>query len=226
MKKITSKQVFTYVFLLGIIAIVAMYFLVYKKNMELVDQKNASNAVLNERVKALEQYYIDEPRYLEEMEPIKTEIDALLAPYASDVTDLDLIMQAVKTQQVAPIVYSGINLGTKNVLKTIGADIVQNAAVEKYQEQISFVEQTCTLPNKISYDGLKTAIQSLFDSEYMIGIRSITYAKAGDQGELQGSIDLSYYYVTGTGKEYIKPVFPEYVSGTENIFGVAKDEEE
>ena len=56
MKKITSKQVFTYVFLLGIIAIVAMYFLVYKKNMELVDQKNASNAVLNERVKALEQY--------------------------------------------------------------------------------------------------------------------------------------------------------------------------
>lgn len=226
MKKITSKQVFTYVFLLGIIAIVAVYFLVYKKNMTLAEQKNASNAVLNERVTALEQYHIDEPRYLEEMEPIKAEIDSLLAPYASNVTDVDLIMQAVKTQQVAPIVYSGINLGSKNVLKTIGADIVQNAAVEKYQEQISFVEQTCSLPNKITYDGLKTAVQSLFDSEYMIGIRSITYAKAGDQGDIQGNIDLSYYYVTGTGKEYVKPELPEYVSGTENIFGVAKDEEE
>ena len=226
MKKITSKQVFTYVFLLGIIAIVAVYFLVYKKNMTLAEQKNASNAVLNERVTALEQYHIDEPRYLEEMEPIKAEIDSLLAPYASNVTDVDLIMQAVKTQQVAPIVYSGINLGSKNVLKTIGADIVQNAAVEKYQEQISFVEQTCSLPNKITYDGLKTAVQSLFDSEYMIGIRSITYAKVGDQGDIQGNIDLSYYYVTGTGKEYVKPELPEYVSGTENIFGVAKDEEE
>lgn len=226
MKKITSKQVFTYVLLLGIIAVVAVYFLVYKKNMELADQKNASNATLNQRVKSLEQYHIDEPRYLEEMEPMKKEIDVLLEPYASNVTDLDLIMQAVKTQQVAPIVYSGINLGGKNVMKAISVDTVQKAAVEKYQEQITFVEQTCTLPNKITYEGLKTAVQSLFDSEYLIGIKSITYAKAGENGELQGNIDLSYYYVTGTGKEYVKPVLTEYESGTENIFGVKKDEDE
>lgn len=226
MKKITSKQVFTYVLLLGIIAVVAVYFLVYKKNMEIANQKNASNATLSQRVAALEQYHINEPTYLEEMEPIKAEIDTLLEPYASNVTDLDLIMQAVKTQQVAPIEYSGINLGTKNVLRAISADVVQNAAVEKYQQPINFMEQTCVLPNRITYDGLKTAVQSLFESEYMIGIKSITYAKAGDNGELQGTIDLSYYYVTGTGKEYVKPVLTEYESGTENIFGMKQEEDE
>lgn len=226
MKKITSKQVFTYVLLLGIIAVVAVYFLVYKKNVELADQKNASNATLNQRVKALEQYHIDEPKYLEEMEPMKKEIDRLLEPYASNVTDLDLIMQAVHTQQVAPIVYSGINLGGKTVMKSISADTIQKAAVEKYQEPIAFMEQTCVLPNQITYEGLKTAVQSLFDSEYMIGLRSLTYTKAGENGELQGSIDLSYYYVTGTGKEYVKPELTEYESGTENIFGVKDDEEE
>ena len=226
MKKITSKQVFTYVLLLGIIAVVAVYFLVYKKNVELADQKNASNATLNQRVKALEQYHIDEPKYLEEMEPMKKEIDRLLEPYASNVTDLDLIMQAVHTQQVAPIVYSGINLGGKTVMKSISADTIQKAAVEKYQEPIAFMEQTCVLPNQITYEGLKTAVKSLFDSEYMIGLRSLTYTKAGENGELQGSIDLSYYYVTGTGKEYVKPELTEYESGTENIFGVKDDEEE
>ena len=226
MKKITSKQIFTCVLLLGIIALVAVYFLVYKKNIELAEQKNASNVTLQKRVESLEQYHIDEPRYLEEMEPIKADIDEFLKPYPANVMDLDLIMQAVKTQQVSPIVYSGINLGAKRVMKTISTEVVQNAAVEKYQEQISFVEQTCTLPNKITYDGLKTAVQSLFDSEYLIGIKSITYAKAGQNGELQGTIDLSYYYATGTGKEYVKPEMTEYESGTENIFGVAKDEEE
>ncbi|MBR4085026.1 MAG: hypothetical protein IKK33_12185 [Lachnospiraceae bacterium] len=226
MKKITSKQIFTSVLLIGIVALVALYFLKYKKDMEYVDLKKASNATLDMRVKALEQYHIDEPTYLAEMGPIKAEIDEYLEPYASNVTDLDLIMQAVAVQQVSPIEYTAIDLGSKNVMKAIGSDVVQNAAIEKYQEQITFVEQTCSLPNKITYDGLKTAVQSLFDSDYLIGIRSITYTKAGDQGELQGKIDLSYYYVTGTGKEYVKPVLPEYISGTENIFGVAKDEEE
>ena len=84
MKKITSKQVFTYVLLLGIIAVVAVYFLVYKKNVELADQKNASNATLNQRVKALEQYHIDEPKYLEEMEPMKKEIDTRFADARKD----------------------------------------------------------------------------------------------------------------------------------------------
>lgn len=226
MKKITSKEIFTYVLLLGIIAIVAVYFLVYKKNIEAADQINAANATLEQRVKALEQYHIDEPTYLAEMEPIKAEIERYLEPYASNVTDLDLIMQAVKTQQAAPIIYSGVNLGNKNVMRAISADVVLNAGVEKYQEQIAFMEQTCTLPNRINYEGMKAAIESLFNSDYMIGIKSITYVKAGEEGELQGSIDLGYYYVTGTGKEYVKPVLTEYESGTENIFGVKKDEEE
>ena len=56
--------------------------------MEYVAEKDANNIILNERVKALEQYHIDEPRYLEEMEPIKAEIEDKLSPYASDVTDL------------------------------------------------------------------------------------------------------------------------------------------
>lgn len=226
MKKITSKQVFSSLLLICIVALVALYFLKYKKDMEYVAEKDANNIILNERVKALEQYHIDEPRYLEEMEPIKAEIEDKLSPYASDVTDLDLIMQAVKTQQVAPIEYTAISFGNKNVMKYIGADVVQNAAIEKYQQDIIFMEQTCTLPNKITYEGLKTAVKSLFESEYMIGIQNITYAKAGNQGELQGTIDLSYYYVTGTGKEYVKPELIEYEYGTENIFGVADDEEE
>lgn len=226
MKRITSKQIFTSVLLIAIVALVALYFLKYKKDMEYVASKEASNATLSVRVQALEGYYTEEPRYLEEMGPIKADIDDRLAPYASDVTDLDLIMQAVKTQQVAPIEYTGINFGSKNVMKYIGADVVQNAAVEKYQQDIIFMEQECTLPNKITYEGLKTAVKSLFDSEYMIGIKSITYTKAGDQGELQGNIDLAYYYVTGTGKEYVKPELIDYEEGTENIFGMADDEEE
>lgn len=224
MKKITSKEVFTCVLMLGIIAVVAVYFLVYKKNNELAAAKEATNVTLEARVKSLKQYYDNEPKYLEEMEPIKKDIDMYLEPYPADTTDLDLIMQAVKTQQIAPIQYSNIGLGAKRVMKAVSADVVQKAAVEKYQEQISFVEHSCSLPNKISYEGLKTAVKSLFESDYLIGIKTITYVKADGDGNLQGNIELAYYSAKGTGKEYVKPELVEYISGTENIFGVDKED--
>jgi len=224
MKKITSKQIFTYAILLGIIAIAAVYFLVYKKKVELAEQTRATNMALAERVESLKVYHINEAKYLEEMEPLKEEIDVMLAPYPADVKDIDLIMQAVNTQAVSPIHYTGINLGNLGIMQSISSDVVVNAGVEKYQEQIDFCERTTTYTTAITYEGLKEAVQSLFDSEYLIGINSISYTKTDGEGGLMGTMDLAFYSVSGTGKEYVKPEIPPYVSGTENIFGLAEEE--
>lgn len=226
MKKITSKQVFTYVFLLGIIAIVAVYFLVYKKNMDLAAQKNASNDTLQVCVDALKQYYDAEPEYLAKMEPMQKEIDEILAPYPSKTMEEDLIMQAVNTQMITPITYSSIALGQNTVMRAIGADVVTNAGIEKYQEQINFVERKATYTNQIDYPGLKDAIRAIQESDYMIGINSISYVTMGTEGKLSGSLDLSFYSVSGTGKEYVKPNILPYVSGTDCIFGFELEEEE
>ncbi len=226
MKKITSKQIFTYVALLCIIIIGAVYMFVYKKNMEEAKAIEASNVTLAKRVASLKTYYDNEKMYKEEMEPMKEEIAEILEPYPAMIKEDDIIMQAVYTQVAAPIQYSSVNVGGESVLKAVSADVVTKAAIEGYDKKISFKAKSATLPNEVDYENLKVAIQSLYDSNYMIGIRSLTYAKGGEDGKLSGNMDLVFYSVDGVGKEYVAPVVAPYVSGTENIFGNVNEEED
>lgn len=223
--KLTSKQIFTYVALLGVIVLAAVYFLVYKKNTDLATATRDSNAALAVRVDSLKVYYDNEAKYLEEMEPMKTQMKEILEKYPADTQEEDIIMQAVHTQLETPVVYSNINLGEKSVLKSVGKDVVIGASLEEYQESISFVERTGTYVNRVTYANLKEAIQGIFDSEYYIGIKSIVYS-AGEEDELNGTLELAFYSATGTGKEYTLPNILPYISGTENIFNNTEVEEE
>lgn len=221
--KITSKQVCGAVALIGLLAIVLVYVMVFKKYNGLAEETRQSNEVLSERVANLKKYYIEEPQYLEKMEVLKAEIDELLAPYPADIKEEDILMQAVYTQMVAPIVYSSINMGEKTAYSSVGGDVVVNAGVEKYQQAIVFSQKKATLSNEITYEGLKDTIKSLYESNYLIDIPGITYSK-GNEDKLNGTLDIVFYSASGTGKEYEKPNITEYLAGTTNIFGVIEED--
>lgn len=217
MGKISSKQIFTYVLLLCIIGIAAVYMLVYKKNSDLAKETRDNNEVLAKRVESLKIYHDNQEQYLKEMEPLKEDIKTMLEPYPADILEEDAIMQAVMIQKSVPIVYTAVNIGEKGVFKSISEDTVKKAGMEEFQTGISFAQRKVTYPNNLSYSELKQVIQALFDSHYPIGISNITYAPAGED-LLGGVLDLVFYSASGTGKEYVKPDITPYISGTENIF--------
>lgn len=248
MKGINGKQLFTTVILFAVLIVVAVYFLFYQKNMDKKEALIASNETLKSRVEALQVYYDNQVTYIEDMEKMKPEIDTILSKYVSDVREEDQIMQAVISQRLATVQYDSINLANKKEMLVIPAEIVQGANIEKYQKQIVFEEKTTTYNNKLDYHNLKTVIQSIFDSEYNIGIKTISYGKAtatestllgildAETGEiiyvkdtaldqevgiLEGTIDLEFYCVAGNGVEYTKPDMKEYLSGTEDFFALA-----
>ncbi len=217
MGKISSKQIFTYVALLGVVALAAVYFLVYKKNMDAAEATRQNCAALQVRVDALKEYYDNEQMYLDAMEPMKEEIKAVLEPYWADTQEEDIIMQAVYTQNVAPIIYNNVNIGEKGVLMSISEATVKAAGMEEFQQEIAFVERVGTYSNQTDYEGLKLALQSILDSEYGLGIKNIVYS-GNEEGKLNGTLDLVFYSVRGTGKEYELPNIIPYLSGTENFF--------
>ena len=154
------------------------------------------------------------------------------------------------------IQYEKINMDEPEAYKVIDKETVSGANIEKYQEEVAFVKKTATYANMLDYHNLKTMIQTLFDSEYNLGIKAITYVKKDtvehtlmgivdeETGEityvkdssmdkdvsiLEGTIDLEYYSVSGNGKEYTRPLMPDYESGTDDIFSIptyGEDEEE
>ena len=253
MKGVNGKQIFTYVVIFAILGVVAAYFLGYKKNMEKTTSLQTSNSELESRVTALKGYYDEQKKYLDAMAEMKPKVDKVLSKYVSDVREEDQIMQAVISQKQAEVQYDNINLAKKEVMLSIPQDVVKGAAIEKYQNKISFAKKSTTYKNTLDYHNLKKIIQSIFDSEYHIGIRGITYVKgeaveskllgivdeetgeivyvtdsAMDEkvGVLNGSLDLDFYYVSGNGVEYKKPDMKEYVSGTEDFFALVTAEEE
>lgn len=253
MKGVSGKQIFTYIVIFAILGVVAAYFLGYKKNMEKVTTLQTSNNDLESRVTALKGYYDEQKTYIDAMEEMKPKVEKVLSKYGSNVKEEDQIMQAVISQQQVDVQYDNINLAKKEAMLTISEDIVKGAAMEKYQKQIAFSKKATTYKNKLDYHNLKKMIQSIYDSEYHIGIKGITYVKgeaveskmvgiideetgeiiyvtdsAKDErvGILNGSLDLEFYYVSGNGVEYTKPDMKDYISGTEDFFALVAAEEE
>ena len=228
MKKGINKNVFTIVVLLALIAFVAAYFLGYKKFTDLAASTIDGNVVLQGEVDKLKVHYINKAQYEADMGPMKEEVHKIMEKYPADTKAEDVIMHAVYTQAVAPVSYSNISIGEKKVISSVSKDVVLATAQEDMQEGISFVEQKGTYGHSVdSYEGLKTLIQAIFDSEYNIGISNISYSKGGG-GKLSGSMELSFYSMIGNGATYEKPDMTPYLQGTGNIFGyvqVLVDEE-
>lgn len=229
MKKGINKQAFTLVALVALLALIAVYFLGYKKYIDMADQLHSSNQALQKEVEDLKQYYINEPQYKAEMEPMAEEIHKIMELYPADTLEEDIIMHAVKTELAAELDYNNINISDKAVLQTVSKDVVLATAQEDMQSEVSFVERTGTYVNELDYSNLKKSIQTIFDSDYNLGIKSITYARSGDDTPLlTGTTEIAFYSMVGNGKEYVKPEILPYLSGSSNIFGVlyyALDEE-
>ena len=250
--KISSKQVFTYTLLLGVLVLVAFYFLSFTKKMEAKDALIASNKKLDERVQSLKGYYDKQEEYRQEMAAMEPEIDEILNKYVPNVREEDVIMQAVNTQRSAAVKYNSINIASNKDLKVISEKVVKGAGIEKYQNEIKFRQRTATYANNLDYINLKLVLQSFFESGYNIGVSNITYTKSDTadaimqgfideetgelifatekleqkQGILNGTLTLQFYSVAGNGKTYEKPHMVPYESGAADFLNLIVETEE
>lgn len=229
MKKGINKQVFTLIALAAVLALVAVYFLGYKKYMDMATQLQDSNEALAVEVEDLKVYYLNEAQYKAEMVPMSEEIHEIMEKYPADTWEEDVIMHAVKTELAAELDYSNISIGERTTLQKVSEKVVKATAQEDMQSEIAFVERKGTYANEMDYSNLKKSIQAIFDSEYNLGIKSINYSRTGDDTPLlSGTTEIAFYSMVGNGKEYQLPNMMPYLSGSSNIFGVlyyALDEE-
>lgn len=224
MKNKGSKAL-TYTAAAGILLIVLVYVFCYQKLKTEAENIEASNRVLDARVKELKQYYDNREQYLLEIADMQVRIDDILAEYPAYSCEEDVIMLAVGIQMSTPIVYSGINIADHNAFQTIPAETVTAAGLEAYSGEIQFVEQEASYMNEVSYASLKQVVKTILENNNRIGIKSIMYDKNEETGDLTGSFDLRFYSVSGTAKTYEAPNIMEYLSGTENIFGKPKSDQ-
>lgn len=214
------KNLLLYVAALGALMLLLVYFFVYQKLMTEAEQIQTSNIQLTQRVNELKAYYDAREEYLQKTQLAEQMIDELLTVYPADAREEDAILLAVQIQQSSGSSFQSINMERGEVTHTVAAETVVAAEVEKYTQAIEFHEMNTTYSNEVSYAGLKAMIQTIFDSNNRIGIRNIAYSAGdGENTNLTGNMDLVFYSVTGTDKEYEAPDIVPYLAGTDNIFG-------
>lgn len=215
-----SKNMLLYVTAVGALLMILVYVFVFQKLNTEAETIQNSNRTLSVRVNELKQYYDNRETYLRDTQTLEQLIDELLAVYPADAREEDAIMLAVQMQRNSEAEFLTINMSKGNVIHEVSAETVTAAASEKYTQALQFRNMDAIYVNEVSYAGLKSMIQTVFDSSNRIGIQNIVYSKGdAENPRLSGHIDLVFYSANGTGKEYIAPDIIPYIAGTDNIFG-------
>lgn len=223
MKKITNKQVFTAVLLVGLVTCLLVYVLVFTKYNDKTSALEKSNAQLQTQVTDMEQYYNNIPTYRANSAQMADAITQLTEDYPADAREEDIIMMAVGMNSVSIINFEKINVEASEVIHSIPVETVTGSGIEGLEEQIEFVEKKATYSNETTYSNMKTAVKKIYESPYRVGVNAISYRKDSDNNNyITGTIDITYYSLRGMGKEYEAPEMPTYFGGGEgsDLFGV------
>lgn len=229
MKSIDSKKIMYYVLLVGVLALIVVYFLVYKRYNDKTDKLTSENRTKSERVAVLKEYYDNKPMYEEQIAAMTDEINLKLAYIPTDVKEEDVLMLAVDTMKYSVVAYTGINISDREPIYEIDRGVVGAAKIEGLSDTLTFVKRTANYVNNIDYYNMKQVVGQILASPYKKNISVISYTANEGSSEdtedkeeievLDGTISIQFFSVLGTGKPYVRPEIPEYEAGLFNIFG-------
>jgi Tfp pilus assembly protein PilO len=221
-KKIFTQKTFGGITAVGLCALLLIYVFVYQDYINKTEEIEASNSELKATINELQEYSDNMSVYQNEIEEMKVAIGDILEEYPAGAREEDAIMMAVKMQTKNQIGFDAINMEETETVYTIPYSEVSIANIEGLEGDLTFLRKRATYSNTTTYSDLKSVIGQVYDSSNRIGINSIVYAKNEEEGTLSGNIDLYYYSVTGTDKEYSVPNIAAYIMGTDDIFNSAK----
>lgn len=225
MNKLDSKKIMYYVLLVGLLALIVVYFLVYKKNINKTEELRTENATLAERVSVLKEYYDNKKMYEDSIEAMTSSINHIIEKYPADVLEEDILVLALDTMEESVVGYTGINIADRTPIYDIDRGVVGAARVEGLSDNITFVNRITQYTNTTDYTNLKLCISSILNSDNKKNIRLINYSSNEEDGTLEGTIEVGFYSVLGTGKPYVPVTLPDYEAGLFDLFGITTIED-
>lgn len=222
MKNSKEKSTMMAVSLLSLLLIIGVYMFVYKSYSDKTNELKASNQTLQARVDELKVYYDDRETYEKGIEAFKSDIDTKLGVFPGDAREEDALDLAITPWKNNVLVdYEQISIDEAEEVSTVDEDTVKAAGIEGYDKAITFNRRVATYSNNTTYNDMKDIVKIFNDKGDRLTISTISYMREEETGLLNGTIECSFYYVTGINAPYTKPEFSEYLTGLTNIFAVA-----
>lgn len=195
---------------------------VYKSYSDKTNELKTSNATLQTRVNELKVYYDDKETYEKGIEAFKEDINTKLEVFPGDAREEDALDLAITPWKNNVLVdYQQISIDEAEDVSTVDEDTVKAAGIEGYESAITFNRRVATYSNNTTYNDMKDIVKIFNDKGDRLTISTISYMRDENTGLLNGTIECSFYYVTGINAPYTKPEFSDYLTGLTNIFAAA-----
>lgn len=215
-----AQTAFLTILLLGLALSAVVYLYVFKVYNDKTESLESSNRQLSIRVEELRAFYEKMPEYKEQITLMTEDIQTRLGGFPADVKEEDVIYLALRAWEEGVLVgYQNIAIADRESMAVIPVETVQAAGIEDLDKEISFNQRMATYSNRTTYNNMKDLIACINNNQEQLAITNVAYAMNEEKQLLEGSIDVTFYTVSGTDKEYVPRTFKDYPLGVSNLFG-------
>ena len=228
--KLSKRDVKLLLMLLGLIALIASFYLVYSPAKERREAIETQNVDLQNQVSRLEELNASKAEYEQSILDMNDEIAALTAEFPAATKEEDGIYFAhlMEANVGGDISISAVTLGNPEVVlvtevteTSADASTVEGGAAATVSEYTMYRTHNGFVYNT-GYNGLKNLVNTINNQMDKITIQSLSANFNTSTGLLSGSVDTNFFTMEGTEREYSKPSIPYVDEGTSNIFKTAE----
>ena len=241
--KITKREKNMIVILVGILLVMASYYLGYRTFKSRTDILKQQNQILESQIQTLEGISAEKDAYVAKTEEMQTSMNAIIQKFPSNMISEDIILYMRNLEQKTDSYVHNITTPAKqyvNITATEETDVISSmedvtGAIREYgfvndgkvpdtrSMQLAQVESAVNC--SITYKGLKDIVTDITENDNRKSVDNISLVFNENTGDLAGSMTVIYYTLSGTGREYLQPTITGTSHGIECIFGGLKTEE-
>ena len=241
--KITKREKNMIVILVGILLVMASYYLGYSTFKGRTDILKQQNQVLESQIQTLEGISVEKDAYVAKTEEMQTSMNAIIQKFPSNMISEDIILYIRNLEQKTNSYVHNITIPAKqyvNITAETETDVLSSmedvtGAIREYgfvndgkvpdtkSMQLAQIESAVNC--SVTYKGLKDIVTDITENENRKSVDNISLVFNENTGDLAGSMTVIYYTLSGTGREYLQPTITGTSHGIDCIFGGLKTEE-
>lgn len=204
--KISKKDARLLLYTGGILTILLVFLWVYRPAQEQNEALRAENAELEVELAARQEHAVLKDEYQQKTVTMQAEIDETLSIFPAAVKEEDIILYANELEEKSDMEIANIGIGAVNQIGQMGETKFLN------DTQVGY---TFT----VSYDDMKKMVEAIQSHDDKRNVESVVLSFDSATAKIIGTMNVNFYSMTGTEKEYKEPQVPGIAHGTKNIFG-------
>ena len=247
--KVSKRDVLLLVGLIGVLAAVCGYFLVFQPTMEKVEKLEEENTKLEERIADLQNKSDNRDTYKSETARWRQEIEEIYQLFPVDVREENAVLLAINQELLAPMEIKSVTIDALVEVPFV-AEMDQEEHSATYEiEEVEEIEDAtgtqdaptpetgdtqgadgvnpfhlmnrkATINYEVSYEGLKRSVKNICMQTDRMVIDNLAVVYDETTGLLSGTTSVNMFCVPDQeDKEYEEPDFGGVLLGTDNIFG-------